>query len=367
MSVPYIALQNVTKIFGEFRANDAISLEINKGEIYGLLGENGAGKTTLMNILYGLYRPDAGSTVIDGCEVEIDSPRAAQKQGIGMIHQHFTLVETLSVTENIVLGLKGGGPFLALKKHSRRVAELSDRFGFEIEPGVLVRKLPVGMQQRVEIMKLLYRNAEILILDEPTSVLAPGEIKSFFAVLRELCRAGKTIIIITHKLEEVVEIADRVAIMRNGRIIAKREVSNTDARELASLMVGRDVLLEVKRERRRVGQLVLQIKNLGSRNDRGLPALEDFSLDVHSGEIVGLAGVDGNGQTELAETLAGLRRSEEGNIFVKGRDISSLTVAERKHKIGLGYVPAERRTVGLVESRDVAFNLLLRNYDRPPL
>ena len=362
----HLIVDNVTKTFGDLHANDAVSLNVERGSIHAILGENGAGKTTLMNILYGLYQPDEGRLLVDGCEVKINNPKEALRQGIGMVHQHFMLVGTLSVTENVILGMKQNGFYLDLKRHAGRLTELSDSFGFEIDPNEVVWKLPMGMQQRVEILKLLYHNADILIFDEPTSVLTPGETGPFFDVLRRLTQAKKTILFITHKLEEVMAIADRVTVMRNGQVTAEVETSKTDQQELARLMVGRDIVFDIEYREFEAGPNMLEIKGGCTHSDRGLPALDDISLSVRCGEILGIAGVDGNGQAELAEVIAGLRPLEAGQITIAGQDIGEASVAERKHRLGIGYVPEDRQRVGLVLAHSVAMNLMLRSYNSLP-
>ena len=366
MTDHHLVVDGVTKMFGDLKANDAVSLRVRKGSVHAILGENGAGKTTLMNILYGLYHPDEGRIVIDGAEVRIDNPKAALEHGIGMVHQHFMLVGTLTVTENIILGMKGLGVTLGLADHASRLTELSESFGFEIDPGEAVWKLPMGMQQRVEILKLLYHHADILILDEPTSVLTPSETKPFFEVLDRLKQAGKTILFITHKLEEVMNVADRVTVMRDGGVTADLAIEEANSRELARLMVGRDVVFNIERTEHSVGETMLEVSGLRAANERGLTALDDVAFSVRAGEIFGVAGVDGNGQNELAEAIAGLRPLEAGRIAIAGRDVGEASVAERKHGFGLGYVPEDRQHVGLVLGHTVASNLMLRDYDRAP-
>lgn len=362
----HLVLDGVTKSFGPLKANDRVSLHVRQGTVHAILGENGAGKTTLMNILYGLYHPDEGRILIGGREVRIDSPRTALKLGIGMVHQHFMLVGPLTVTENVILGMNQGQLTLGLQEHARRLAELSHRFGFEVDPNEVVWKLPMGMQQRVEILKLLYHNADILILDEPTSVLTPQETGPFFEVLTRLKRGGKTILFITHKLEEVMAVADVVTVMRNGQVTAEMETARTAPRELARLMIGRDVMFDFERARAGSGPVVLEVEDLRAYNDRGLLALDGVFFTVRAGEILGIAGVDGNGQTELAEVIAGLRPLAGGRIRVDGEEISHTSVSERKHRLRLGYVPEDRQRVGLVLDHSVRDNLVLRNYHRPP-
>ena len=362
----YLVVDRVTKSFGDLKANDAVSIHVQKGTVHAILGENGAGKSTLMNVLYGLYQPDDGRILIEGNEVTIHTPRQALGHGIGMVHQHFMLVGPLTVTENIILGLKDGRATINLAEHGRRIAELSASFGFDVDPKEQIWRLPMGQQQQVEILKLLYRNAEILILDEPTSVLTPSETGPFFDVLNRLKDAGKTIIFITHKLEEVMGIADTVTVMRGGRVTAELETSETNPRELARLMIGRDVVLDIVRSDAHFGDVMLEVESLRARNDRGLEALDGVSLSVRSGEILGIAGVDGNGQAELAEVIAGLRPLHAGIIRIGGEDVGDTSIADRKHVLKIGYVPEDRQRVGLDLNHSVATNLILRSYDRPP-
>jgi len=361
-----LSLESITKTFGPVVANDDVTLHVRGGTVHAVLGENGAGKSTLMNIVYGLYRQDAGRILVDGNPVDIDSPRAALAAGIGMVHQHFMLVGQLTVTENIVLGMTGQGVTLGLAEHTRKISELSASFGFEIDPDVEVMKLPIGMQQRVEILKLLYHNAEILILDEPTSVLTPNETGPFFKLLMRLKEAGKTIIFITHKLEEVMAIADDVTVMQDGKVKASLPKSDTDTASLARIMVGREVLFDVERTVREAGEPVLRLEHVSARNSRGLKSLDDITLDVRAGEIFGIAGVDGNGQTELAETIAGLRPMDGGRMSLSGRDFTHASVSERTGDLGIGYVPEDRHRDGLVLDESVAQNMILRTYNRAP-
>ena len=362
----HLVVDGVTKMFGDLRANDDVNLHVRRGSVHAILGENGAGKTTLMNILYGLYHPDEGRILIDGNEVRIANPKNALEHGIGMVHQHFMLVGPLTVAENVILGMKQGGATLKLRDHAARLAELSDSFGFEVDPDEVVWKLPMGMQQRVEILKLLYHNADILIFDEPTSVLTPSETGPFFQVLKRLTDANKTILFITHKLEEVMAISDQVTVMRDGKVTAEMATRATNPRELARLMIGRDVVFDIERPESRAGAEILRVDGLRAYNDRGLLALDDVSFAIRAGEVLGIAGVDGNGQTELAEVIAGLRPLAAGTIRVAGEDIAHASVADRKHRLGIGYVPEDRQRVGLVLDHAVAMNLMLRSYRTLP-
>jgi general nucleoside transport system ATP-binding protein len=368
MSAPdlHLSVQDLSKSFGALRANDRVNLNVRRGTIHAILGENGAGKTTLMNMLYGLLQPDGGRIVLDGREVRIDSPRRALELGIGMVHQHFMLVGPLTVTENIVLGMERQGVRLDLARHESRLRALSDEYGFETEPTETAARLPIGMQQRVEIMKLLYRDARLLILDEPTSVLTPGETESFFRVLRQLRREGKTVILITHKLEEVMALSDRVTVMRAGAVTDEIDTGETTPAELARRMVGRDVIFDIERPKGSAGEVFFRMQGVRARSQRGHLALDGVDLELRRGEILGIAGVDGNGQAELAEAIAGLRDYDEGAINLDEEDLAGRSVAERKHRLGIGYVPEDRQRTGLVLDQTVAQNLMMRSYDRPP-
>ena len=362
----HLVVERLTKSFGDLKANDEVSLHVRRGTVHAVLGENGAGKTTLMNVLYGLLEPDSGRIILNGNEVKITSPRAALDMGLGMVHQHFMLVGPLTVTENVILGMEGIGARLDLREHEQRLRQLSETFGFDIEPRETIARLPIGMQQRVEILKALYRNANLIILDEPTSVLTPGEIGSFFAVLKRLREAGKTVIFITHKLEEVMELADEVTVMRGGRVTDELATANTSAAELARLMVGREVIFHVDRPTGGTGRIFFEVRDLRARGDRGNEALQGVSFDVHEGEILGFAGVDGNGQAELAEVIAGLRPIHAGSMKLDGEEISDCSVAARAHRLKIGYVPEDRHRTGLVLDQSIASNLMLRAYNRPP-
>jgi len=362
----HLVIDRISKSFGEFKALDDVSLHVHKNTIHVILGENGAGKTTLMNVLFGLYQPDEGRIEIDDRQVSIDNPRQAIENSIGMIHQHFMLVNSLTVTENIILGLKGQKASLHLAEHEQRVRELSESFGFEIDPKEPIWKLPMGMQQRVEILKALYRNAELLILDEPTSVLAPHEVEAFLNGLKRLRDAGHTIIFITHKLEEVMQVADQVTVLRQGKVTAEVAVEETTVNELARLMVGRDVIFDFTRHEGTIGEIALEVAEVSASSDRGVLALDQVSFALHAGEILGIAGVDGNGQAELAEVITGLRPLKSGAIRIYGRDISGSGIRQRKQDYGIGYIPEDRQNTGLVLDYPATRNLVLRDFNRAP-
>jgi ABC-type uncharacterized transport system ATPase subunit len=361
-----LEMRGVTKTFGPVRANDDVSITLRRGEILGLLGENGAGKSTLMKILYGLYSPDSGSVFVDGEEARIRDPKDAVSRGIGMVHQHFTLIPPLTVAENIVLGAEPRkGATLDLSRAVKDTEELSGRYGLRVEPRARVADLSVGEQQRVEILKALYRNARILILDEPTAVLTPQETEDLFSVLEELVADGLSIILITHKLGELIGVADRITIIRDGKVVDTVDASGTNEGELARLMVGREVLLRVEKGASVVGEPRLVAENLVVRSGTGSKAVDGVSLGVRAGEILGVAGVDGNGQTELAEALAGVRPAEEGRVSLDGEDVTKLGADARQER-GLAYVPEDRGTKGLVQDFTLYENNALKTYDHAP-
>lgn len=361
-----IELDKITKTFGEIIAVNSVSLSVKKGSIHAILGENGAGKTTLMNVLYGLYRPDKGIIRISNNEVDIDSTRKALTFGIGMIHQHFTLINPLTVTENIILGMKEKSIFIDRKKHAQKIAKLNKDFGFNIDPFEQVSRLSIGMQQRVEILKLLYRNTDILILDEPTSVLSPKEIDSLFDVLNRLKNSGKTILFITHKLSEVIKIADIATVMRNGKVISSIEVADTNPKQLAQLMVGREVVLDIPNTKTKIGSTVLEVKNLHMYDEKDFEVLKGISFNLNKGEILGIAGVEGNGQTELVEVIFGIQRNYIGEVLINGKEIKNLSIADRRNDLGIGYIPADRQGVGLVITQSIVVNLILNKYKYLP-
>jgi ABC-type uncharacterized transport system ATPase subunit len=359
-----LELRDITKRFGDVLANDQVSLEVEPGTIHAIVGENGAGKSTAMRIAYGFYAADSGEVLVDGVPRNLQSPHDAIALGIGMVHQHFMLVEPMTVAENIVLGIEPGSPLaLDLRAAERRVRALSESFGLQIDPAARVETLSVGQQQRVELLKALYREARVLILDEPTAVLSPQAVADLFRILRGMREQGKTIVIITHKLSEVLEISDEVTVMRDGRVVGNRKTAGTSAAELARLMVGRDVLLRVEKPQAKPGEPVLRVRGL-SLKDR----LGGVSFEVRAGEIVGIAGVEGNGQTELIETLAGLvdHADVTGVIELAGADVTTLTTRGRKQR-GIAHVPEDRHRRGLLLDFDLAENAILGVNDRPPL
>jgi simple sugar transport system ATP-binding protein len=359
-------MRGITKRYPGVLANDHIDLDVRPGEIHALLGENGAGKSTLMNILYGLATPDEGEILLDGSPVTIGGPSDAIDRGISMVHQHFMLVPVLTVAENIQLGdeLTRAG-FLDREEANRRIRELGDRFGFEIDPHELVGRLSVGWQQRVEILKALFRDARILVLDEPTAVLTPQETKEIFAVLRRLAEEGHSIIFISHKLYEVLEIADRITVIRRGKVVGTRIPAETNEEDLAQLMVGRDVELVVDRGESHPAGPVLELSDIAVKNDRGREIVHDVSFDVRAGEIFGIAGVAGNGQDELVEAITGLRRVSGGKITLDGEDVTAEGIRDL-HERGVSFVPADRQRFGLVLSYPLTDNLILTDYYSPP-
>jgi simple sugar transport system ATP-binding protein len=352
-------MRKIVKRFPGVVANNDVDLTIEAGEIHALLGENGAGKSTLMQILYGFHSMDSGSILIDGEPVAINSPKDAIALGIGMVHQEFMLVRRFSVVENTVLGLnEDAGPMLDLRKAARRLRSLSEQHHLAIDPDAQVQHLPIGVQQRVEILKLLYRDARLLILDEPTAVLTTHEKDQLFTVLRGLRDQGRSIVIVTHKLQEILELADRVTVMRDGRVVGAVTAHQTNEQELARLMVGRDVNLRAHRVPVERGRAVLRVNGLHVRDDVGQEKVRGVSLDVHAGEIVGIAGVDGNGQSQLAEAIMHLRPALQGQVFLDEREVTRLTVAQHR-ALGLSYIPADRRHVGAITEMSVADNAIL--------
>ncbi|MFM8927192.1 MAG: ABC transporter ATP-binding protein [Rhodoluna sp.] len=354
-----LELRNITKRFGTLVANDSISLTLKPGEIHSLLGENGAGKSTLMNVLYGLLQPDGGEILIDDKPVKFSGPGDAMAAGIGMVHQHFMLIPVFTVAENVVLGHEPTSRLGALDIDAARklVKEISDRFGFDIDPDALVRDLPVGAQQRVEIIKALARDAKALVLDEPTAVLTPQETDELMEIMRGLAKSGTSIIFITHKLREVQQVADRITVIRQGKVVASPS-PKASASELASLMVGREVDLDVKHKPAKVGKASLVVENLTVLDDRNHQMVNGVSFEVHDGEVLAIAGVQGNGQTELAEAIWGIRKVHSGSIVVSGKDVTKSTVRQVLES-GLGYIPEDRKKDGLVSEFTIAENLML--------
>jgi ABC-type uncharacterized transport system ATPase subunit len=361
-----LEMRGIRKEFPGVIANDDVSFDVRRGEVHALLGENGAGKSTLMNILYGLYRPDAGEILLDGKPVSFNSARDAIHAGIGMVHQHFMLIPVMTVAENIVLGMEPPGILLDERGAEQRVRELSQQYGLIVEPGALVSEITVGQEQRVEILKALYRGAEILILDEPTAVLTPQEAGELFGILRSLKADGKSIIFISHKLNEVLEIADRITVLRRGKSVETVPAAGATEASLAKAMVGREVLLRVDKAPANPGDIILSIGDLHVRDDRGIEKVRGVSFDVRAGEIVGIAGVDGNGQTELIEAITGLRKTDSGTIEVDGRGVHDANAREMLD-VGVGHIPEDRQRRGLVLEFSIAENIALHDYAKPPV
>ncbi|GAB4495119.1 MAG: ABC transporter ATP-binding protein [Anaerolineales bacterium] len=364
---PYaLEVRNVTKRFPGVLANHQVSLQLKKGEILTLLGENGAGKSTLMNIIYGLYRPDEGEIWVDGNKIEIHSPLDAIQHGIGMVHQHFMLVPVFTVAENIILGNEvTRGTSLDMATANLRIRQLSQEYGLEVDPNAVVEDLPVGLQQRVEIVKALYRNAKVLVLDEPTAVLTPQEAEELFRVMRQLTARGVSIIFISHKLKEVLAVSDQIVVMRRGEVVGSAIPAETDENGLASLMVGRDVLLHVDKAAPKVGEPVLTVRDLTVLDERKIEAVRAVSFEVRAGEILGIAGIQGNGQTEFAEAITGLRAIQSGSFSLDGKPMPALD-PRSLFENGLGHIPEDRQKHGLVLSYSVADNQVLVSYYKPP-
>ncbi|MFJ7747750.1 ABC transporter ATP-binding protein [Peribacillus sp. NPDC097295] len=361
-----IEMLNIRKEFPGIVANDNVTLQVKKGEIHALLGENGAGKSTLMNVLFGLYQPEQGEIRVDGKPHKITSPNIANDLGIGMVHQHFMLVDPFTVTENIILGKepsKAGK--IDLKEASKEVRKLSEQYQLRVDPNAKIADISIGMQQRVEILKTLYRGAEILIFDEPTAVLTPQEIKELITIMKALVKEGKSIILITHKLKEIMEVCDRVTVIRKGQGIGTVTVSETNPNELASLMVGREVLFKTEKIEGTPTDVVLDVKGLEVKDARGVSAVSNLNLTVRAGEIVGIAGVDGNGQSELIEALAGLRKTTAGSIQLNGKEIRNLK-PRKITESGVGHIPEDRHKHGLVLDYSIGENMVLQTYYQRP-
>lgn len=361
-----VQMTNITKRFGSVVANDDVTFGAARGEVHALLGENGAGKSTLMSVLAGLYHPDSGAILINGEPVRFHSPRDSIAHGIGMVYQHFMLVGSLTVAENCMLGGRGSRLKLDTSRVETDLTELSKRYGLHVDPRARIWQLSVGEQQRVEILRLLYYGAQILVFDEPTAVLTPQESEALVKTLRHMASQGFSIIFISHKLDEVLAVADRITVLRRGRVISTVDAETTDKRTLARLMVGREVLLDVEREPCKPGSTVLEVRGLSARNDRGLPALQDVNLQVCEGEILGIAGVAGNGQRELAETITGLRAPRSGKVLMSGKDITGCSPREVV-EAGIAHIPEDRAGTGLVSALDLTDNLILKDYAHPPI
>ena len=362
-----VEMRGIVKRFPGVLANDNVDFDLRSGEIHGLLGENGAGKSTLMSVLAGLYKPEAGTILVRGVPVSFNSPRDAIALGLGMIHQHFTLIDSHTVTENILLGLDDPPFLMRLSHYDERMAVTGKRFGLHVSPTAKIWQLSVGEQQRVEILKMLYRGVEVLIMDEPTSVLAPQEIEELFKTLRSMVEQGKSIVFISHKLHEVMSIADRISVLRQGRVTAAGiKPAGTSKAELANLMVGRKVLFEIEKKPKEPGEVVLELRGVSAENDKGLPALHKVGLKVRSGEILGLAGVAGNGQTELGEVITGLRRCTGGSILVNGKEVANRP-ARVPIEFGVAHIPEDRTHVGTAPNLSITENVIMKSYRHPPL
>ena len=368
MSEYIVEMKHITKRFPGIVANDDVSLSIKKGEIFALLGENGAGKSTLMSMLFGMYEPDEGEIWIRGKKEEISSPSYATKLNIGMVHQHFKLVENYSITENIILGLPsrdkrlGFLPYVDVKKAEQKVTQLSERYGLEVNPKDIIENVGISVQQRVEILKMLYREAEILIFDEPTAVLTPQEISFLLEIIRGLRDKGKTIILITHKLEEIKQVADRCAILNRGKLIDVLDVAETSTKTMANLMVGREVNFTVEKAEPKFGNTVLEVQNLTVKNRDGFSVVKNVSFSVRGGEVFAIAGVAGNGQVEIADAIAGLMKIADGKVILNGKDISGESIRKRCLD-GISYIPENRQDVGLVMDFSLENNLVLKTYN----
>ena len=366
MDAIVLQAKNISKHFPGVLANDHINFDLRKGEIHTLLGENGAGKTTLMNILDGIYYPDEGEIYLNGERVDIRSPFEATKNGIGMIHQHFMLVDTLSVLENVVLGLESQGFYLDKKNISEKIAEISKKYNLDINPYAKIWQLSVGEQQRVEIIKTLFRGAKVLIMDEPTAVLTPQETDALFKILRRMIKEDKSIIFISHKLDEVMKISDRITVLRKGKLVGTVDKKEIKQKELAKMMVGREVLFRLDRNPLRRKGEILKIEDLETHDDKGIKILKGINFSIYGGEIFGLAGVSGNGQKELAEVIVGLRRAIAGKVYIKGEEVTNLC-PKTITKEGTNYIPSDGLKVGLVPNLSTVENAILRRYNREPI
>lgn len=361
-----IEMRHIVKKFGDFKANDDINLTLHQGEILALLGENGAGKSTLMRILSGLLEPTSGEIFVKGKKVEINSPTKAKELGIGMVHQHFMLMESFTVLENIILGHEPtNGIVLNIRKAREQILKLSEKYGLAIDPDAQISNITVAQQQRVEILKVLYRGADILIFDEPTAVLTPQEITEFIQIIKNLAKEGKSIILITHKLSEIKAVADQVTIIRRGRDVGTFEVANVDDNRLAELMVGHHVNMKLNKKSVKLGREILKVENLKVKNTRGSFAVKKLSLNIHGGEILGLAGIDGNGQDELVEAITGLRHVNGGKVIINGQNMTNKKVRQIT-EAGVAHIPADRQKYGLILNLPLAENLVLQTYYKQP-
>lgn len=370
MSEFIVEMRNVTKKFPGIIANNNVSLQIKKGEIYALLGENGAGKSTLMSMLFGMYEPDGGEILIRGKKVLFKSAKDATKHNIGMVHQHFKLIDNYTITENIVLGMEPKGkwlgflPSVGIKAANEEIRELSMKYGLEVDPTKMIQDLNISIQQRVEILKMLYREAEILIFDEPTAVLTPQEITFLLQIIRELRNAGKTIILITHKLEEIKKVADRCAILCRGELIEVLDVKETSTKQMANLMVGREISFELEKKEAQFKEVILEVDQITVKNHDNFSMVKDMSFSIRGGEIFAIAGVSGNGQVELADAIAGLMKVSKGTIRLKGKDITNYSIRNRAIE-GISYIPEDRQKYGLILEFNLEDNLCLRDYYKP--
>ncbi|CUP38302.1 ABC transporter [Clostridium baratii] len=361
-----VEMLNIRKEFPGIVANDNVTLQLRKGEVHALLGENGAGKSTLMGMLFGMYQPDRGTIKINGKEVKITNPNKANDLGIGMVHQHFKLVENFTVTENIILGCEPKkGLVVDIKSAAKKIEELSKSYGLNVDPYAKIEDISVGMQQRVEILKMLYKNADILILDEPTAVLTPKEIDDLIKIIKGLTKEGKSIILITHKLKEIKEVSDRCTVIRKGKYIGTVDTKDTTEAKMAKMMVGRDVSFKVEKKEAKLKDEVLRVENISVKNNKKVLGLKNFSLSIRGGEILGVAGVEGNGQTELVEAITGLRKVESGSVIYKGEDITNEKTRKRINK-GIAHIPEDRHKRGLVLDYTLEENMIIEVYNKEP-
>ncbi len=364
--VPILEMKKITKQYPGVLANEDVDLELFKGEVLALLGENGAGKSTLMNILSGLARPDSGEIILNGKTVDIDSPRDAMHLGIGMVHQNFKLVSTMTVAENIILGLDSESFVLDLKLVSKKISEISNHYNLKVDPDAYIWQMSVGEQQRVEILKLIYRGAEILILDEPTAVLTPQESNELNEIVKKMTGEGKSAIFITHKMDEVMNFSDWVRVLQKGRLVSVTRTKDTNPKELANLMVGREVLFQIEKKKSNPGEVRLELKKVSALNSKGIEALKDVSFEVRAGEILGIAGVAGNGQRELTEVITGLHKVLKGQVFVEGKEMTNKSPIDLI-KAGVSHIPSDRVAMGIIGDMSVASNLAMKEYRNAPL